>query len=82
MGLNHKEIKRNQRKIPKVFYKCNWKGINYPSKKDDWKTRKIIQQLLLISYTTEKEIYPAYISKINSNCEKEIIILMTANEEK
>ena len=82
VGLNHEEIKRNQRKIPKVFYQCNWKGINYPSKKDDWKTRKIIPQLLLILYTIEKEICPAYISKINSNCEKQIIILMIPNEEK
>ena len=25
---------------------------------------------------------PAYISKINSNCEKQIILLITPNEEK
>ena len=29
-----------------------------------------------------KEICPAYISKINSNCEKQIILLLIPNEEK
>ena len=32
--------------------------------------------------TKEKEIYSAYISKINTNCEKQIILLMIPNEEK
>ena len=49
--------------------KFNWKGINYPSKKDTL-------------YTKEKEICPAYISKINSNCVKQIILLKTPNEVK
>ena len=30
----------------------------------------------------EKEIWPAYISKINSNCEKQITLLMISNKEK
>ena len=34
-------------------------------------------------YTIKKpEICPAYISKINSDCEKQIIILMIPNKEK
>ena len=32
-----------------------------------------------ISYIIEKEICPAYISKINSNCEKQIILLTIPN---
>ena len=44
--------------------------------------RKIIQQIALnILYIKEKEICPVYISKINSNCEKQIILLMIPNEE-
>ena len=43
--------------------KYNWKGINYIGKS----LRKIIQQLHLILYIKEKEICPAYISKINAN---------------
>ena len=48
------------------------KVINYPSKLDDWKTfEKDIQPTVVnILYIKEKEIYPAYNSKINSNCEK------------
>ena len=38
--------------------------------------RKIIQQLQLY------QIYPAYISKIKSNCEKQVIILMIPIHEK
>ena len=30
----------------------------------------------------EGKIYPAYVSKHNSNCEKQVIILMIPNEEK
>ena len=37
---------------------------------------------LNISYTKEKQTYPAYISKINSNCEKHVILLMVPNKEK
>ena len=37
---------------------------------------------LNISYIKEKEICPTYVSKINSNCEKEIILLMVSSEEK
>ena len=32
-----------------------------------------------ISYIKEKEICPAYILKINSNCEKQIILLTIPN---
>ena len=35
-----------------------------------------------ILYIKEKEICPAYISKINSNFEKQIILLMIPKEEK
>ena len=48
--------------------------------------RKIIQQLFLIFKKNiiyqKKEICPAYNSKNNLNCEKQIILLMITNEEK
>ena len=58
--------------------KFNWEGINYPSKIDDWKMfeKNNPKIALNILYTEEKEIYPAYISKINSNSGKQIILLM------
>ena len=37
---------------------------------------------LNILYIKEKEICTAYISKINWNCEKQIILLMIPNKEK
>ena len=36
---------------------------------------------LNILYKKEKEIHIAYISKINSNCEKQMILLMILYEE-
>ena len=52
--------------------------MNYLSKIDDWKTfeKNNSTIALHILYTKEKEICPADISKINSNCEKPIILLM------
>ena len=44
--------------------------------------RKIIQQLLLVfSMLRKKKVYPAYISKHNSNHEKQAILLMISNGE-
>ena len=37
---------------------------------------------LNVLYIKEKEICPAYISQINSNCEKQIILLMISDKEK
>ena len=50
------------------------------SKIDDWKTFQKNNPTITLNilYIKEKEICPAYISKINSNCKKQII----PNEEK
>ena len=72
--LNYEEIKLDSRRISNIkpfVNKYNRKGINYPSEIDDWKTfEKNNSTISLILYTKEKEICPAYISKINSNWEK------------
>ena len=81
VALNYEEIKRNPERVSSIkqfINKYNWKGINYPSKIDDWKT--IIA--LNILYIKENEICPACISKINSNCEKQITLLIIPNKEK
>ena len=45
--------------------------------------RKIIEQLLLIFCMLKKnKIYPAYVSKDNSDCEKQVFLLMISNGEK
>ena len=58
--------------------------INYPSKFDDWKRFEKNNPTIALNilYTKEKEILPAYISKHNWTCEKQIIVLMIPNEEK
>ena len=70
--------------IKPFINKYNWKGINYSSKLDDWKTFEKNNPAIALNilYIKEKEICAAYISKINLNCEKQIILLMIPNEVK
>ena len=87
VALNYEEIESHPERVSNIkpfINKYNSKGINYPSKIDDWKTfeKNNPTVVLNILYIKEKEISPAYISKINSNCEKQIILLMIPNEEK
>ena len=76
--LNYEERASN---INPFINKCNCKGINYPSKIDNWKTfqKNNPTIALKILHNKEKETCPAYISKINSNSKKQIILLMIPN---
>ena len=58
--------------------------MNYLSKIDNWKTseKNNPPSAINILYIKEKVKYWGYILKINSNYEKQIIILMIPNEEK
>ena len=85
--LKYGKIKWNLERISNIkpfINKCNWKRISDPSKIDDWKTFEKNNSTIAINILSikEKGICPAYISKINSNCEKQIILLMIPNEEK
>ena len=87
VALNDEEIKRNPESVSNIkafINKYNWKGINYPTKTDDWKTFEKNNATIVfnILFIKEKERCLAYISKINSNCEKQIILQMIRNEEK
>ena len=84
---NYEEIKWNLERVSSIkpfINKYKWKGINYLSKIDDWKTFEKSNPTIApnILYIKEKEICPAYISKINSNCGKQIILLMIPNKKK
>ena len=86
VALNYEEIKWNPERVSKIkpfINKSNCKGINYPLEVDDWKTfeKNNLTFALNILYIKEKEMCPAYISKIISNCEKQLILLIP-NEEK
>ena len=74
--LNHN--RKRVSNIKAFINEYKWKGIDYLSKNViHWKT------LLLIFYILkEKEICTAYILKINSNCEKKLILLMIPNKKK
>ena len=87
VALNYEKIESHPEKVSsnKPFInKYNWKGMNYPSIIDDWKTSEKNNPTIALNVlnTKEKEKCPAYISKINSDCEKQIILLMILNEEK
>ena len=84
--LNYEEIKKVPQRITRIKHfinKHNWKGINLPSEKDDWKKfeKNNLTIALNVLYAKKEKIYPAYVSKHNSNCEKKAILLMISNEE-
>ena len=70
VAINYGEIESHPERVSNIkpfINKCKWRGINYPSKIDDWKTFEknsptIALNILYINETTE--ICPAYISKI------------------
>ena len=70
--------------IKPFINKYKWKEIDYPSKIDDWKIfdKNNLTIALNILFIKEKEICLTYISRINSNCEKQIILSIIPNEEK
>ena len=61
-------------KIKSFINKYNWEGVNYPSEKNEWKKieKNNVTIVLNVLYAKKENIYPAYVSKHNSNCEKQI----------
>ena len=59
--------------------KYQWDGINIPSEKDDWKKFEKNNVTINVLCTKNEKVYPAYISKNNSNCDKQVILLMIIN---
>ena len=82
--LNYEEIKKDPQRITKIKpFLYNWEGINFPSE-HDWKKfeKNNVTIVLNVLYPTNDKIHPAYVSKQNSNCETQVILLMIANREK
>ena len=74
-ALNYEESKWNPEIVSNIkpfIDTYNRKGINYLSKIYDLKTFQKINPTIALNvlYIKEKEVCLAYISKINSNCEK------------
>ena len=84
VSSNHEEIKKDLQTITKskpFISIYDWEGINFPSEKDGWKKfeKNNIAIAVNVSYAKNENIYPAYISKHNSNREKQVILLMIFN---
>ena len=84
--LNQEEIGKNSERITKnklFINEYNWERINVPSKRDDWeKFEKHNRTIALnILYAEKEKMYPAYVSKYNSNREKHVFLLMIPNGE-
>ena len=64
VALNYGEIELHPKRVPNIkplINKYKWKGTNYRSKIDDWKTfeKNNLTVALKILYIREREIYPA-----------------------
>ena len=73
----------SQSKFKSFINRYKSEGINFTSEKDDWQrfdknNRKIALNVL---YAKKEKIYPAYVSKHNSNRGKQVILLTIPNGE-
>ena len=70
-------------KIKPFIDKYNSEGINYPSEKDGWRKfqKNNLAIALKVLYAKNEKIYPAPVSKHNSNFEKQVNLLMIPNGE-
>ena len=86
VALNYQEIKKDLQRITKIkpfINRYNSEGINFPLEKDDWKKieKNNVTIALNVLCAKKEKIYPACVSKHNSNREKQVILLMISNEE-
>ena len=89
VALNYKQIKKDPQRISKIkpfIYQYNWKEINFPSHKKEWKkfelnSKSIVLNILYVPYNT-KEIRHAYKSKYNLKRENQVILLLITDSEK
>ena len=82
--LNYEKTKKDSQRIAKIisFIKTyNWEGINFASEKKDWKKlkKKNVTIALNVLYAKKEKTCPTYVSKHNSNREKQAIPLMILN---
>ena len=68
VALNYEELKKDPQRITKIKpfkNKYNWKGINFPSEKDDWKKSEKINVTIVLNvlYAKKEKMYPTHVSK-------------------
>ena len=89
VALNHQQINNHPEEICNIkpfIIKYNWKGINFPSDKEDWNNfeknnTSIALNVLFVPHNT-KQIRHAYISKHNFDRENQLILLMITDGKK
>ena len=86
VALNHEEIGKALQRITKIkpfINKHNWEEKSFPSRKDDWKKFEKKNQTIALNvlYAKKEKVYPTYVSKHDSNDEKQVIVLMIPNVE-
>ena len=83
----HEEIKKDPQWITKAKSfenKYEWEEINFQSEKDSLKKfeKNNVTIALNTFYAKKGNIYPACVSKHNSNREKQVILLMIPNRKR
>ena len=81
VALIYEEMNKDPQRITKIKpfkNKYNFKRTNFLSEKNDRKKneKNHITIALNLLYAKKEKIYTAYVSKNNSNCEKQIIFLI------
>ena len=58
-------------------------GINFPSEKDDWENceKNNVKIAFNVLWVKKENIYAAYVSKNNSNRNRQVTLLMISNGE-
>ena len=85
--LNHKRKSDGHSegitKIKSFIDRHNCVGINYSSEKCDWQKSEKSNLTIAFNvlYAKKEKMYPDYVLKHNSKCEKQIILLMIPNRE-
>ena len=77
VALNYGEIESHPERVSNIILfvkKHNWDGTKYSPKIDDWKMFEKNNPTILY-------FNRAFISKVKSDCKKQIILLMIPNEE-
>ena len=85
VALNHEKTGKHAKGITKIkpfINEYKREGINFSSEKQDTKKfeKNNVTTALNALYVKKEKIYPVYVSKNNSNQEKQVIILMILND--
>ena len=87
VALSYEEIGKHAERITKIkpfINKCKWEGINFPYWKKwlEKSEKNNVTINLNVFLCLKEQVYLAYVSKNNSDCEEKVILLMILIGEK